>query len=60
VLARGEDIVPSQTKRQKYLEGTLRAADVRLAPADLARIDAELPPVAGDRYDRTGTQLLNQ
>jgi aryl-alcohol dehydrogenase-like predicted oxidoreductase len=60
VLARGEDIVPIPgTKRRVYLEENLKAVDVELSPADLQRIDTELPPVVGDRYDRTGMQTLN-
>jgi aryl-alcohol dehydrogenase-like predicted oxidoreductase len=60
VLARGADIVPIPgTKRRVYLEENLRAAEIELTPADLQRIDAELPPVVGDRYDRTGMQTLN-
>jgi aryl-alcohol dehydrogenase-like predicted oxidoreductase len=60
VLARGEDIVPIPgTKRRAYLEENLKSAEVDLTPADLQRIDAELPPVVGDRYDRTGMQTLN-
>jgi aryl-alcohol dehydrogenase-like predicted oxidoreductase len=60
VLARGEDIVPIPgTKRRVYLEENLKAAEIELTPADLQRIDDELPPVVGDRYDRTGMQTLN-
>jgi aryl-alcohol dehydrogenase-like predicted oxidoreductase len=53
VLARGEDIVPIPgTKRRKYLEDNLGALDVTLSEADLAQIDAILPPGAatGTRY----------
>jgi len=60
VLARGEDIVPIPgTKRRVYLEENLKAEEVELTPADLQRIDNELPPVVGDRYDPTGMQMLN-
>ena len=59
VLAQGDDVVPIPgTKRRKYLEENLAAADVELTPDDLARIDAELPEVAGDRYDRTGMMTV--
>src|SRR5580700_9940619 len=55
VLAQGEDLVPIPgTKRREYLEQNAGAADVELTDEDLARIDAELPKVAGDRYDQTG------
>jgi aryl-alcohol dehydrogenase-like predicted oxidoreductase len=55
VLAQGEDIVPIPgTKRRQYLEQNAGAADVQLTDEDLRRIEAELPAVAGDRYDETG------
>ena len=61
VLAQGEDIVPIPgTKRRTYLEENLAAADIALTAEDLARIDAELPPVAGERYDSTGMATLNR
>ncbi len=53
VLAQGEDVVPIPgTKRVKYLEENVRAADVRLTPEQLARLDAIAPKgaAAGDRY----------
>jgi aryl-alcohol dehydrogenase-like predicted oxidoreductase len=60
VLAQGEDIVPIPgTKRRRYLEENARAVDVKLTEDDLARIDAELPPVAGDRYDEAGMAAVN-
>jgi len=61
VLAQGEDIVPIPgTKRRSYLEENLAAADVELTADDLARIDAEVPAPAGDRYDRTGMMTVNR
>jgi aryl-alcohol dehydrogenase-like predicted oxidoreductase len=61
VLAQGEDVVPIPgTKRRKYLEENLAAADVELSEEDLARIDVEIPPAAGDRYDRTGMATVNR
>jgi aryl-alcohol dehydrogenase-like predicted oxidoreductase len=61
VLAQGDDIVPIPgTKRRKYLEENVAAAEVELTEADLERIDAELPAVAGDRYDRTGMSTVNR
>jgi len=61
VLAHGDDVVPIPgTKRRSYLEENLAAADVELTPADLARIDAEVPAAAGDRYDRTGMSTINR
>jgi aryl-alcohol dehydrogenase-like predicted oxidoreductase len=55
VLAQGEDLVPIPgTKRRTYLEENAGAVDVKLTDDDLARIEAELPKVAGDRYDEAG------
>jgi aryl-alcohol dehydrogenase-like predicted oxidoreductase len=60
VLAQGEDVVPIPgTKRREYLEQNARAVDVELIDEDLARIDAELPEVAGDRYDKAGMSAVN-
>ncbi len=60
VLAQGEDIVPIPgTKRRKYLEQNAGAADVQLTDDDLRRIEAELPAVAGARYDETGMASVN-
>jgi aryl-alcohol dehydrogenase-like predicted oxidoreductase len=60
VLAQGEDIVPIPgTKRRKYLEQNAGAADVQLTDEDVRRIEAELPAVAGDRYDQTGMAAVH-
>jgi aryl-alcohol dehydrogenase-like predicted oxidoreductase len=60
VLAQGEDLVPIPgTKRRTYLEQNAAAADVELTDDDLARIDAELPNVAGARYDEVGMASVN-
>ena len=60
VLAQGDDVVPIPgTKRRKYLEQNAGAVDVELTTEDLARIDAEVPRPAGDRYDETGMAAVN-
>jgi aryl-alcohol dehydrogenase-like predicted oxidoreductase len=60
VLAQGEDLVPIPgTKRRSYLEQNAGAVDVELTSADLRRIQAELPEVAGERYDETGMAAVN-
>jgi aryl-alcohol dehydrogenase-like predicted oxidoreductase len=60
VLAHGEDIVPIPgTKRREYLEQNAAAADVQLTDEDLRRIDAELPKVAGARYNESGMATVN-
>jgi aryl-alcohol dehydrogenase-like predicted oxidoreductase len=53
LLHKGDDVVPIPgTKRRKYLEENIAAADVSLNAADMQRLDAALPPeaVAGPRY----------
>jgi aryl-alcohol dehydrogenase-like predicted oxidoreductase len=60
VLAQGEDMVPIPgTKRRSYLEQNAGAVDVELTGEDLARIDAELPRAAGERYDEAGMASVN-
>jgi aryl-alcohol dehydrogenase-like predicted oxidoreductase len=60
VLAQGDDIVPIPgTKRVSYLEENWGATELELTAADLERIEAELPAVAGERYDRSGMATLN-
>jgi aryl-alcohol dehydrogenase-like predicted oxidoreductase len=54
VASRGTDIVPLLgTKRRDRLAEALGALDLTLTPADLAALEAAMPPgqVAGDRYD---------
>ncbi|HZA58160.1 MAG TPA: aldo/keto reductase [Solirubrobacterales bacterium] len=61
VLAQGEDMVPIPgTKRRSYLEQNVGAADVELGEEDLSRLDAELPPTSGERYDEAGMRTLNR
>jgi aryl-alcohol dehydrogenase-like predicted oxidoreductase len=53
LLHKGQDIVPIPgTKRRKYLEENVDAADVRLTRDEMAALDAALAPekVAGPRY----------
>ena len=60
VLAQGEDLVPIPgTRRRTYLEQNAAAADVELSAEDLARIAAELPEVAGERYNEAGMAAIN-
>jgi aryl-alcohol dehydrogenase-like predicted oxidoreductase len=61
LLAQGDDIVPIPgTKRRTYLEQNAAAVDVELTAEDLARIDAELPEPAGQRYDEAGMASVNR
>ena len=62
LLARGEDIIPIPgTKRIGYLEENARAAEIRLAPDDLALIDAAAPrgAAAGPRYVEAAMRRVN-
>ncbi|WP_328444456.1 MULTISPECIES: aldo/keto reductase [unclassified Streptomyces] len=61
VLAQGEDLVPIPgTKRRTYLEQNAGAVAIELTKEDLARIDAELPEAAGERYDEAGMRSVNR
>jgi aryl-alcohol dehydrogenase-like predicted oxidoreductase len=63
VLARGRDIVPIPgTKRRKYLEENLRAAELSLSAADLDRIEGLLPrnSVRGPRYPDRIMTFINR
>jgi aryl-alcohol dehydrogenase-like predicted oxidoreductase len=54
LLHKGPDVVPIPgTKRRRYLEENVGAADVTLSGDEMAELDAALPPekVAGPRYD---------
>jgi aryl-alcohol dehydrogenase-like predicted oxidoreductase len=60
LLHKGPDIVPIPgTKRRKYLEENVAAADVRLTRDEMATLDAALAPerVSGPRY---GEKLMAQ
>jgi aryl-alcohol dehydrogenase-like predicted oxidoreductase len=63
VLAQGEDIVPIPgTKRRKYLEENVGAADVILTRDELARIDQAFPQgsAAGERYPAVMMASVNR
>jgi aryl-alcohol dehydrogenase-like predicted oxidoreductase len=60
LLHKGPDIVPIPgTKRRRYLEENVGAAEVRLSAAEIAALDAALGPekVAGPRY---GAKQMSQ
>ena len=46
------------TKRVKYLEENLAAADVLLTVEELARIDQLVPEPAGERWDADGMRTV--
>ena len=61
LLAKGPDIVPIPgTKRRRYLEENVRAADIVLSEADVAALDEAFPigAAAGDRYPPDSMRLL--
>jgi len=54
LLHKGPDLVPIPgTKRRRYLEENVGAANVKLSAADMQQLDATLRPeaVAGPRYN---------
>jgi aryl-alcohol dehydrogenase-like predicted oxidoreductase len=62
VLAQGNDIVPIPgTKRRTYLEQNAAAAELKLTPADLERLNAVFPAGAasGLRYPEHMMKLVN-
>jgi aryl-alcohol dehydrogenase-like predicted oxidoreductase len=63
VLAQGEDIAPIPgTKRRKYLEQNLTAADIKLTADDLKRIDQVAPKgvAAGERYPERAMMAVDR
>ncbi|WP_323118919.1 aldo/keto reductase [Burkholderia alba] len=63
VLRAGEDVVPIPgTKRRRYLEENLAAADLDLLPDDIRRLDTVLSDVgvSGERYTAGGLAMVNR
>jgi aryl-alcohol dehydrogenase-like predicted oxidoreductase len=63
LLQKGSDIVPIPgTKRRRFLEENVAAADVSLSPAEIRRLDAALPPevVAGPRYNERMMSFIDR
>lgn len=63
LLHKGPDIVPIPgTKRRRYLEENLHAAQVTLDDDEMRALDAALPPGAasGERYGKEGLSLLGR
>ncbi|MGH9418067.1 MAG: aldo/keto reductase [Terriglobales bacterium] len=63
LLAQGPDIVPIPgTKRVRYLEENAAAAALALAPDEVARVGAALPPgmALGARYPEGGMAAVNR
>jgi aryl-alcohol dehydrogenase-like predicted oxidoreductase len=52
VLQQGDDLVPIPgTKRRRFLEENVAAAELRLSAPQMERLDGLLPAVAGARYN---------
>jgi len=63
LLHKGGDIVPIPgTKRRRYLEENVAAADLALSPAEVAQLDAALSPevVAGPRYNERMMSFIDR
>jgi aryl-alcohol dehydrogenase-like predicted oxidoreductase len=63
LLHKGPDIVPIPgTKRRKYLEENVAAADVRLTRDEMAALDAALEPgkVSGPRYSEKQQAMVDR
>lgn len=63
VLAQGDDIVPIPgTKRPRYVEENVAAAEIELTASDLEAIAAAVPAdaVAGERYPEIGMRTVNR
>ena len=63
LLQKGTDIVPIPgTKRRKYLEENLAAADVSLSADEMTGLDAALSPekIAGPRYSAAQLAMLDR
>ncbi|MCM0678471.1 aldo/keto reductase [Micromonospora phytophila] len=61
LLAQGEDVFPIPgTKRVRWLEENVAAADIRLTPEQRTRLGAAVPPgaVAGERYPETAMRFV--
>jgi aryl-alcohol dehydrogenase-like predicted oxidoreductase len=62
VLAQGADILPIPgTRRAKYVDENVAAADLTLTARQIARLNEAMPPgaAAGDRYVAAGMKSVN-
>ncbi|HEY8196016.1 MAG TPA: aldo/keto reductase [Gemmatimonadales bacterium] len=63
LLHKGKDIVPIPgTKRRRFLDENVAAADLSLSAAEIERLDAALPPevVAGPRYNERMMSFIDR
>lgn len=61
VLAQGDDVVPIPgTKRVKYLDENVRAADIVLAASDMASLGSLAARAAGPRYNEAMMSMVER
>ena len=63
VLAKGRDLVPIPgTKRRKYLEENAAATEIILTPAEVAELEAAVPPneIVGERYAEANMRAIDR
>ena len=63
LLQKGDDIAPIPgTKRRKYLEENVAAAELRLTREEMAALDAALAPgkVSGPRYNEKAMSTVDR
>jgi len=63
VLAQGNDLAPIPgTKRRKYLEENVAAADLQLSPQEIQEIGDVVPPeeIAGERYSEATMKTIDR
>jgi len=63
VLAKGDDVVPIPgTKRPKFLEENAAAAAIKLAPEEVAELEAAVPQceITGERYAPANMKAVDQ
>jgi aryl-alcohol dehydrogenase-like predicted oxidoreductase len=63
LLAKGDDVVPIPgTKRRSFLDENVAAAELRLSPDELRRLDDALRPdaVSGPRYSERGLSMIDR
>ncbi len=63
VLAQGDDLAPIPgTKRRKYLEENVAAADLQLSPQEIQEIGDVVPPeeIAGERYSEATMKTIDR
>ncbi len=63
VMAKGDDMVPIPgTKRRKYLDENAAAAEIKLTSAEVAELEAAVPPgeIVGGRYAEANMKAIDR